>query len=131
MSWDSERYLRLVRRACFVCELLAGNPDYAHHVVYRDATAVVFLSRFPLWVGHLLVVPTAHREHAVDDFTPAEYLAVQQVLHAGGRALTTCVDTERLYVLSLGSQQGQPACALAPDPATARLSRTTSSRPPR
>jgi diadenosine tetraphosphate (Ap4A) HIT family hydrolase len=106
VSWDSEGYLRLVRRACFVCELVAGNPDYAHHVVHRDEAAVVFLNRYPLWVGHLLVAPTAHREQVVSDATCAEYLAVQKVVYAAGRALGECVPTERLYVLSLGSQQG-------------------------
>ncbi|HJP79694.1 MAG TPA: hypothetical protein VJ914_35815 [Pseudonocardiaceae bacterium] len=31
--------------------MLAGNPEYPHHVVYRDDIAVVFLSKFPfLWV---------------------------------------------------------------------------------
>jgi hypothetical protein len=36
----------------------------------------------------------------------AQYLAVQRVVHTAGRALVAEVDTERLYVLSLGSRQG-------------------------
>jgi hypothetical protein len=63
VEMDWEAYQRLVRRACFVCELLARNPDYPHdprlaqlprrstsgpnHVVYRDGATVAFLSRFP------------------------------------------------------------------------------------
>jgi diadenosine tetraphosphate (Ap4A) HIT family hydrolase len=50
--------------------------------------------------------PVEHREHAVDDFSPDDYAALQRVVHAVGRALTATIDTERLYVLSLGSQQG-------------------------
>jgi diadenosine tetraphosphate (Ap4A) HIT family hydrolase len=103
MDWDA--YHRLVQRACFVCELVAGNPEYPHHVAYRSGTAVAFLSRFPQWPGHLLVAPTTHCECVVD-VDRTEYLAVQQVVHAAGRALVAEVDTERLYVLSLGSQQG-------------------------
>jgi diadenosine tetraphosphate (Ap4A) HIT family hydrolase len=103
---DEQSYLDLVRRACFVCEMLAGNPDYPHHVVHRDDEAVVFLSRFPSMNGHLLVAPVKHREHVVADFPLDEYLRLQTVVHRAGRALTSVLETERLYVLSLGSQQG-------------------------
>ncbi|WP_410601300.1 hypothetical protein [Amycolatopsis sp. lyj-90] len=42
MPWQPDAYLDLARRACFVCELLAGNPDYPHHIAHRDDHAVVF-----------------------------------------------------------------------------------------
>lgn len=106
VPWQPESYLELVRRACFICELLAGNPDYPHHVAHRDADAVVFASRFPSVPGHFLVAPVHHREHAIGDFTTDEYLALQRVVHRAGRALTDLLPIERLYVLSLGSQQG-------------------------
>lgn len=106
VAWDEESYLDLVRRACFICEMLAGNPDYPHHVAHRDERAVVFLSKFPFMWGHLLVAPVEHREHVVGDFPLEDYLALQRVVHAAGTALTSLVPTERLYVLSLGSQQG-------------------------
>lgn len=105
VPWDADSYLSLARRACFVCELLAGNPAYPHHVAYRDEVAVVFASRFPSVVGHFLVAPIEHREHAVGDFTPDEYVAIQRVVHRAGRALSELVPVERLYVVSLGSQQ--------------------------
>lgn len=106
VAWDDAAYLRLVRAACFICETVAGNPDYPHHIAYRDGSAVAFLSRFPWMWGHLLVAPVAHREHAVTDFTTEEYVALHRVVHAAGLALTALLPTERLYVLSLGSQQG-------------------------
>lgn len=45
--WDEDAYLRRVRAACFICEALAGNPEYHHHVLYRDDATVVFLNRWP------------------------------------------------------------------------------------
>jgi diadenosine tetraphosphate (Ap4A) HIT family hydrolase len=54
----------------------------------------------------VLVAPIEHREHVVDDFELDEYLRLQRVVHATGTALTQLVPTERLYLLSLGSQQG-------------------------
>lgn len=105
VQWDPDSYLSLACRACFICELLAGNPDYPHHVAYRDEVAIVFASRFPSVVGHFLVAPVEHREHAVADFTLDEYTALQRVVHRAGLAVSELVPTERLYVLSLGSQQ--------------------------
>ncbi|WP_446216415.1 HIT family protein [Micromonospora sp. IBHARD004] len=105
-QWDEDAYLRRVRAACFVCELLAGNPDHRHHVLHRDATAVVFLNRWPWLAGHTLIAPVRHHERVIGDFPVEEYLRLQRVLHATGTALEREVPTERLYVLSLGSQQG-------------------------
>ncbi len=74
--------------------------------MYEDDTAVAFLDRFPTLRGHALVAPRQHRERVVEDFTLDEYLALQSVIHRVGRALANAVPTERLYVLSLGSAQG-------------------------
>lgn len=30
------RYVRRSRAECFLCEILIGNPDYMHPVIYRD-----------------------------------------------------------------------------------------------
>ncbi|MEU5691437.1 HIT family protein [Actinosynnema sp. NPDC020468] len=103
--WDLDDYLELARRACFVCEVVRDNPEYPHHVVHRTDEHLVFLSRFPVLWGHLLVVPTGHREHVVDDFTEDEYVRLHRLVHRVGRALTSVVPTERLYVLSFGSAQ--------------------------
>ena len=91
-----------VAGACFVCELVAGNPDFAHHVAYRDALSIVFLNRFPWCVGHVLVAPVAHREHVVADFSMEEFAALQRVLYAVGRALGEYVDVEGLRVSTVG-----------------------------
>ena len=89
---------------CFVCELVAGaNP---HQVLYEDQTVVVFLSKYPVLYGYTLVAPRDHREQATGDFTLEEYLALQRVIYLVGEALRQVVPTERLYILTLGSQQG-------------------------
>jgi diadenosine tetraphosphate (Ap4A) HIT family hydrolase len=106
VPWDVPAYRARSRSACFVCELLHGNPEYAHHVVHRDDVGIAFLSRYPQVWGHLLVAPIAHREHVFDDCTEDEYLAVQRLVRRAGRALTAVVPTERAYAFSLGSQQG-------------------------
>jgi diadenosine tetraphosphate (Ap4A) HIT family hydrolase len=91
---------------CFICELVAGNPDFAHHLVYEDERTVAFLNRYPALYGYVLVAPRAHREEVTGDFELEEYLELQAVVHRVGEAIRAVVPTERLYVLSLGSRQG-------------------------
>jgi ATP adenylyltransferase len=89
---------------CFICELVAGaNP---HHMVYEDQTAVVFLSKYQVLYGYTLVAPRDHREQATGDFTLDEYLALQRLIYHVAEALRQVVPTERIYILTLGSQQG-------------------------
>jgi ATP adenylyltransferase len=91
---------------CFICELVAGNPAFRHHVIYKDESAIAFLDAYPALYGYVLVAPREHREQVTGDFTADEYLQLQKVVHSVGEAVRTVVPTERLYVLSLGSQQG-------------------------
>jgi diadenosine tetraphosphate (Ap4A) HIT family hydrolase len=100
---DEAAYLNLVRRACFSREMLAGNLDYAHHVAYHDDAAVVSLNRFPSLLGHVLVAPIEHRRAGGRRLRTGR---VPPTAARTGTALTQLVPTERLYVLSLGSQQG-------------------------
>jgi len=106
VPWNMASYLERVWSGCYVCKLLAGDEDFAHHIAYQDERAVVFLCKYPAVRGHLMVAPIDHRERVVGDFSEDEYVELQRVVHRAGRALESVVETERLYVLSLGSQQG-------------------------
>ena len=85
---------------------MAGNPDYPHHGVYEDAATIGFLTRYPTLLGHCLVAPKRHVEDWVHDLDETEYLALQQVVHRVALAVSAVVPTERMYSLSLRSQQG-------------------------
>jgi diadenosine tetraphosphate (Ap4A) HIT family hydrolase len=103
---DFEAVRRELAGRCFICELIAGNPEYAHRVVYEDERAIAFLQRFQTLYGYVLVAPKDHREAVVGDFTAEEYLVLQGVVHRVGRAVCQAVPTERLYILSLWSREG-------------------------
>lgn len=95
---------RVKKGPCFICELVAGNNR--HHIIYEDQTAVVFLNKYPVLYGYTLVAPRDHWEQATGDFTLPEYLQLQQLIYQVAEALKQVVPTERLYILTLGSQQG-------------------------
>jgi ATP adenylyltransferase len=99
-------YLKDVAAGCFICRLLEGDPTLpTHHVIWRDEKAIVFLNRFPTVYGYVLVAPVAHREQVSGDFSLYEYLALQRIVHAAAEAVRVALKPERVYVLSLGSQQ--------------------------
>lgn len=96
-DFDVEDYTRRVRRGpCFICEIVSGRAEHPRQIVYRDDVAIAFFNRYPTLVGYCLVAPIEHREGVVDDFTDRRV----------GRAVSRVVPTERLYVLSLGSRDG-------------------------
>ena len=104
VDWDAVR-ARLGDR-CFICELVDGNPELAHHVVFEDERAIAFLNRYPPLYGYVLVAPREHREQITGDLAEDEYVELQRVVFRVGEAIRRVVPTERLYVCSLGSQQG-------------------------
>jgi diadenosine tetraphosphate (Ap4A) HIT family hydrolase len=104
IDWEALR--RELGDRCFICELLNGNPEFRHHVVYEDGHSVAFLQRFQTLYGYVIVAPKEHREQVTGEFRLDEYLALQAVVYRVGEALRRAVPTERLYVLSLGSQDG-------------------------
>ncbi|MBU1877811.1 MAG: HIT family protein [Chloroflexi bacterium] len=105
--FDMDAYVRRSQGGpCFVCALLAGDPAYRHHIVYQDEVAVAFLNKYPPLYGYTLVAPRQHREHVTGDFSPDEYLQLQHVIYRVAEAVRRVVPTERVYLLSLGSQQG-------------------------
>ena len=91
---------------CFVCEIVAGNPERKHHIVYEDDATIAFLNKYPTLYGYTLVAPRDHREQATGDFTNEEYLALQQIIYRVAEAVRQEVSAERMYILTLGSQQG-------------------------
>ena len=105
--FDLEEYVDRVQSGpCFICEIVAGDPEHRHHIIYQDDLAIVFLNKYPTLYGYTLVAPREHREQAPGDLTLDQYLALQRVIYRVAEALRQVVPTERVYILSLGSQQG-------------------------
>ncbi len=105
--FDLQAYVHdIQRRPCFICEMIAHNPAFAHEIIYEDDTAIAFLNKYPPLYGYVLVAPRQHHEQVTGDFTPIEYLTLQRVIYRVAEAVRQVVQPERMYILSLGSQQG-------------------------
>ena len=49
---------------CLFCDIVAGKKT--GHFIYEDDSHVAFLDRYPIDVGHSLVVPREHHEKITD-----------------------------------------------------------------
>jgi diadenosine tetraphosphate (Ap4A) HIT family hydrolase len=83
---------------------LDGHPDDEHEPVYADDNVVAFLSRYPTLLGYTIVAPRAHIVEVTGD--RKLFRRVNEVVYDLAEALKVTLPTERVYLMSLGSHQG-------------------------
>ena len=72
-AFDLDAYIEGIQNGpCFICEMSAGNLD-GNHVIYQDHEVIVFLNKYPVLYGYVLVAPGAHKENVTSDFTIEDY----------------------------------------------------------
>jgi ATP adenylyltransferase len=104
--FDLDGYIdRIQNGPCFICEMIAGRRE-GNHIIYQDDVFIAFLNKYPALYGYVLIAPIQHKEQVTGDFTLEEYLALQRAVYQVAEAVRRTVETERVYILSLGSQQG-------------------------
>ena len=104
--FDLDAYIQKIQQGpCFICEMIAGRLA-GNHVIYQDETFIAFLNKYPVLYGYVLIAPVSHKEQVTGDFTLEEYLDLQRFVYRMTEAVRKTVITERVYILSLGSQQG-------------------------
>lgn len=104
--FDLGTYIQKIQsNPCFICELVAGRL-HGNHIIHRSDAFIIFLNKYPVLYGHVLVAPTQHREQVTGDFELDQYLALQKAVYRTAEAVRKTIEPERIYVLSLGSQQG-------------------------
>ncbi|MFD0556258.1 histidine triad (HIT) family protein/ATP adenylyltransferase [Stackebrandtia endophytica] len=107
IPFDIAAYERLIISTdCFICRIVAGETENPHHVIWEDDRYIAFLNRYPTLPGYLLVSPKRHLVDVVRDLDTADYLDLQAVVHRVARAAASVLPTERVYLMSLGSMQG-------------------------
>jgi diadenosine tetraphosphate (Ap4A) HIT family hydrolase len=104
--FDLDAYIEHIQNTpCFICEMIAGQWN-GNHIIYQNDEFIAFLNKYPSLYGYALVAPIAHKEQVTGDFTMHEYLSLQKAVYQVAEAVRCTVKTERVYILSLGSQQG-------------------------
>lgn len=49
---------------CIFCDIIAGRR--AAHVIYEDNECIAIMDRYPIQLGHSLVIPRDHHERIID-----------------------------------------------------------------
>lgn len=50
--------------SCIFCDILSGIRD--SHMIYEDESHIAFLDKYPIDMGHSLVIPKKHHERITD-----------------------------------------------------------------
>jgi len=104
--FDLDAYIERIQSGpCFICEMIAGRLK-GNHIVQQNDEFIIFLNKYPTLYGYALVAPIKHKEQVTADFSLDEYLALQRKIYETAEAVRKSVNAERVYILSLGSQQG-------------------------
>jgi diadenosine tetraphosphate (Ap4A) HIT family hydrolase len=104
--FDLDSYIERIQGSpCFICEMIAGRLN-GNHIIQQNDVFIIFLNKYPTLFGYTLVAPIKHKEQVTGDFSLDEYLALQRMIYQTAEAVRKSVNAERIYILSLGSQQG-------------------------
>ncbi len=93
---------------CLFCDILNGKKD--GHFLYEDNSHVAILDKYPIDVGHSLVIPKEHHEKITD--MPPEY--VGNAFSIVPKIAKAILDATGADAFSLGQNNGLAAKQIVP-----------------
>ncbi len=94
--------------SCIFCDILSGNRD--GHIIYEDTLHVAFLDKYPIDVGHSLVVPKKHHERITD----MDFKAVGDLFSIVPKIANAILTATSADAFSLGQNNGRAAKQIIP-----------------
>lgn len=93
---------------CIFCDILNRKID--GHILYEDDSHISFLDKYPIDVGHSLVVPKQHHER-ITDMTPEDVGNAFSIVPKIAKAV---LDATGADAFSLGQNNGRAAKQIIP-----------------
>ncbi len=93
---------------CLFCDILNGKKD--GHFLYEDNSHVAILDKYPIDVGHSLVIPKEHHEK-ITDMTPEDVGNAFSIVPKIAKAI---LDATGADAFSLGQNNGLAAKQIVP-----------------
>lgn len=94
--------------ACIFCDILEGKRD--GHFLYEDEHHVAFLDKYPIDVGHSLVIPREHHERITD----MDSKAVGNLFEIVPKISSAILEATDADAFSLGQNNGRAAKQIIP-----------------
>ena len=83
---------------CIFCDILDGKRD--GHILYEDDLHVSFLDRYPIDVGHSLVIPREHHER-ITEMTPENVGKLFSLVPKIAKAILTGAQADAFSMLKI------------------------------
>ena len=93
---------------CIFCDILSGKRSA--HILYEDHDHFAFLDRYPIDIGHSLVVPKEHHEK-ITDMNPSNVGNLFSVIPKVANAILLATGAD---AFSLGQNNGRAAKQIIP-----------------
>jgi histidine triad (HIT) family protein len=93
---------------CIFCDILDGKID--GHFLYEDNSHVSFLDKYPIDVGHSLIIPRKHHER-ITDMNPQD---VGNAFSLVPKIAQAILDATGADAFSLGQNNGKAAKQIIP-----------------
>ncbi len=93
---------------CLFCDILDGKKD--GHFLYQDDFHVAFLDKYPIDVGHSLVLPRKHHE-TITDMTPEDVGKIFAFVPKIAQAILEATGAD---AFSIGQNNGEAAKQIVP-----------------
>ena len=93
---------------CLFCDIIDGKKD--GHFLYEDDSHVAFLDRYPIDVGHSLVLPRKHHE-TITDMTPEDVGKIFAFVPKIAKAILEATGAD---AFSVGQNNGKAAKQIVP-----------------
>jgi histidine triad (HIT) family protein len=93
---------------CIFCDILDGKRD--GHFIYEDDSHVSFLDKYPIDVGHSLIIPRKHHE-TITDMTPKDVGSIFSLAPKIAKAILIATGAD---AFSLGQNNGKAAKQIVP-----------------
>ncbi len=93
---------------CIFCDILAGRLD--GHVLYSDEDHVALLDKYPIDVGHSLIIPRSHHERITDMTSEA----VGRIFSLVPRIAGAVLEAAGADAFSVGQNNGRAAKQIVP-----------------
>ena len=93
---------------CIFCDILDGKRD--GYFIYEDESHVAFLDKYPVDVGHSLIIPRKHHEK-ITDMNPED---VGKIFSLTPKIAKAILDATGADAFSLGQNNGRAAKQIVP-----------------
>jgi len=94
--------------SCIFCDILSGKRD--GHILYEDEFHVAFLDKYPIDVGHSLVIPRKHHEK-ITDMNSKDVGNLFEIVPKIAKAILEAAGAD---AFSLGQNNGRAAKQIIP-----------------